>query len=579
MSFRSPAVLLLAVVLVPGALALLAYAARQRAGALRLFLGARADRPLGLGPLARRRTVRGALVVGALAAGALALAGPRAGTALRESQQESLDLIVALDVSDSMRADDVAPTRLDRAKLEIERVVEARRGDRVGLVVFAGEAFLQCPLTTDRGALRLFLDAAGPDQIAVQGTDFARALTVADQAFSASGDQQERPRALLVVSDGEDHEGGLAAEADALRDQGVTLLALGVGTDEGAPVPEVYNGRLAGDRRDPSGAPIVTRFEPGALRDLAGRDGLYRVGRRSAAAAVNQALDGLDRVVVSQDEVSAEAERFQWPLALALLLLAAERVVALGRPRGDAPNDDTTDSDAPAEPVRQRQPAVPLAALACLMSLGGCTDPLAALQPGVSGGRAGVELLEAGDAQGAEAALISALATPDVPRDVQARLWQTLGVARAQQSRYAEADSAFAEALARADTPGQRARYAYDAGTAALLADDAPRADSLLRLALILDPDRAEARRNQEIARRRLETPPEAPEPSGFAERLKARADSLVDARQYRAALDVMQDGLLRDSTVAAYAEFVQRLGGVVEIEETVPAARDSSRP
>ena len=578
MSFRSPAVLLLAVVLVPAALALVAYAARERARALRLFLGARADGgALGLGGLARQRAVRGGLLAGALAAAAVALAGPRVGTALRESQQESLDLLIALDVSDSMRAEDVAPSRLERAKLEIERVVEARRGDRVGLVVFAGEAFLQCPLTTDRGALRLFLDAASPEQVAVQGTDFARALAVADQAFNAAGDVQERPRALLVVSDGEDHEGGLDAEADALRDEGVTILAMGVGTDQGAPIPEVFRGRVVGDRTDRGGAPIVTRFEPGALRDLAGRGDVVRVGRRSAAAAVNDALDGLDRAVVSQDEFSAEAERFQWPLALALLLLGAERVLALRRPRGgDGPRGGP--SDTPAEPDRQPRPAlgVSAAALAVLM-LGGCG--LDALRPGVGGGRAAAELLEAGDAAGAEAALISALATPDVPRDVQARLWQSLGVARARQDRFAEADSAFAQALARADGPAQRARYATDAGTAALLADDPARADSLLRLALLLDPDRAAARRNQEIARRRLGTPPPPPEPSDFAERVKARADSLVAARQYRAALDVMQDGLRRDSTVAAYAEFVQRLDGVAQIEGSVPAARDTTRP
>ena len=194
----------------------------------------------------------------------------------------------------------------------------------------------------------------------------------------------------------------------------------------------------------------------------------------------------------------------------------------------------------------------------------------------MGGGRAGTELLEAGDAAGAEAAFVSALATPDVSRDVQARLWQGLGVARARQEQFAQADSAFAEALARADRPSQRARYATDAGTAALLAGDAPRADSLLRLALLLGPDRAAARRNQEIARRRLETPPE---PSDVAEQVKARADSLVAARQYRAALDVMEDGLRRDPTVAAYAEFVQRLGGVVQIEGSVPAARDSTLP
>ena len=576
MSFRSPAVLLLAAVLVPAALALGAYAARERVRALRMFLGARADdRALGLGPLAHARAVRGWLLAGAVGAAAVALAGPRVGTALRESQQESLDLLVALDVSDSMRAGDVAPSRLERAKLEIERVVEARRGDRVGLVVFAGEAFLQCPLTTDRGALRLFLDAAGPEQVAVQGTDFARALAVADQAFNAAGDEQARPRALLVVSDGEDHEGGLGAEADALRDQGVTILAMGVGTDEGAPVPEVFRGRVVGERRDRSGAPIVTRFEPGALRDLAGRGDVFRVGRRSAAAAVNDALDRLDRAVVSQDEFSAEAERYQWPLALALLLLAAERFLALRAPRGPTPPEDPERQPAP-QPERG---ALVTASLAGLVLLGGCADARDAFRPGVSGGRAGVELLEAGDAAGAEAALISALATPDVPRDVQARLWQSLGVARARQSRFAEADSAFAQALARADAPAQRARYATDAGTAALLADDPARADSLLRRALVLDPDRAPARRNQEIARRRLETPPEPPEPSDVAQQAKARADSLVAARQYRAALDVMQDALGRDSTVAAYSDFVQRLDGVVQIEGSVPASRDTTRP
>ena len=236
MSFRSPALLLLAAVLVPAALAAFAYAARRRAAALRLFLGARAEAGPTLGPLARHRAVRAGLVAGALGAAAVALAGPRVGTATRESRQESLDLLIALDVSDSMRAQDVAPSRLERAKLEVERVVAERRGDRVGLVVFAGEAFLQCPLTTDRGALRLFLDAAGPGQVSVQGTDFARALAVADRAFDATG-EGDRPRALLVVSDGEDHEGGLGAEADALRDDGVTILALGVGTDQGPRSP------------------------------------------------------------------------------------------------------------------------------------------------------------------------------------------------------------------------------------------------------------------------------------------------------------------------------------------------------
>jgi Ca-activated chloride channel family protein len=570
LSFRSPLVLLLAAALVPAAWAAFAYAARRRTEALRLFLGDRAG-SAAPAALVRQRRVRAALIVGAVALLGVALAGPRIGTALRESRQESLDLLIALDVSDSMLAEDVAPSRLERAKLEIERIVEARRGDRVGLVVFAGEAFLQCPLTTDRGALRLFLDTADPEQVAVQGTDFARALDVADAAFNAAsdGDAQQRPRALLVVSDGENHEPGLGDAADALRSDGVEVLALGVGTDEGAPVPDVRRGQRVGVRTDRrSGQTVVTQFEEGALRDLAGRDGLFRVGRRPAADAVNSALDGLDRAVVAQDEFAASAERFQWPLALGLLLLLIERIVALRPlPRPASKADDTPDGPTEAD----RPAATPVAAALALLLLGGCSNPLDALRPGVKEGRAAVELLGLGDAVGAEAQFVAGIANAEVPRDVRARLWHGLGVARAAQDRFAGADSAFAEALAFADTPDRRARYLTDAGTAALRADAPARADSLLRLALLLDPTSEAARRNQEIARRLLEDPPEPPEPSAFAEQVKARADSLVAARQYRPALDVMNEGLAQDSSVAAYAEFMNRLGGVVQIEDAVP--------
>jgi len=572
LSFRSPLVLLLAAALVPVAWAAFAYAARRRTEALRLFLGDRAG-SAAPAALVRQRRVRAALIVGAVALLGVALAGPRIGTALRESRQESLDLLIALDVSDSMLAEDVAPSRLERAKLEIERIVEARRGDRVGLVVFAGEAFLQCPLTTDRGALRLFLDTADPEQVAVQGTDFARALDVADAAFNAAsdGDAQQRPRALLVVSDGENHEPGLGDAADALRSDGVEVLALGVGTDEGAPVPDVRRGQRVGVRTDRrSGQTVVTQYEEGALRDLAGRDGLFRVGRRPAADAVNAALDGLDRAVVAQDEFAASAERFQWPLALGLLLLLAERIVAL-RPLPRPASKDDADDDPPGTSTEANRPtATPVAAALALLLLGGCSNPLDALRPGVKEGRAAVELLGLGDAVGAEAQFGVGIANAEVPRDVRARLWHGLGVARARQDRFAGADSAFAEALAFADTPGRRARYLTDAGTAALRADAPARADSLLRLALLLDPASDVARRNQEIARRLLEDPPEPPEPSDFAERVKARADSLVAARQYRPALDVMNEGLAQDSTVAAYGEFMNRLGGVVQIEESV---------
>src|SRR5690606_20392121 len=133
----------------------------------------------------RRRWWKAAVLVLSVLLLAVALAGPRFGTRLREVKREGIDLVIALDVSNSMMAEDVAPNRLQRAKTEIKKVLDGLRGDRVGLVIFAGAAFIQCPLTTDYGALRLFLDVAEPSLMPTQGTDFGAALRVALQAFKA----------------------------------------------------------------------------------------------------------------------------------------------------------------------------------------------------------------------------------------------------------------------------------------------------------------------------------------------------------------------------------------------------------
>ena len=260
----------------------------------------------------------------------LALAGPLYGTSVREARQESLDLMIALDVSSSMLAEDIAPNRLERARLAISQLVEQRVGDRIGLVVFAGEAFLQCPLTTDRSAFRLFLDAAGPDLVATPGTDFANALLTARSALADDGEAgPPRPRVLLVVSDGENHEGRLGEAVDALRDEGVLLLAAGVGTEEGAPIPIYRDGQRVGFKTDRNGEQITSRLEEGVLRDIAGRDGLVRLGGGNGLAEISSRLDRLDRAVLDTERYEASAERFQWPLALALLLLLAERLLAL----------------------------------------------------------------------------------------------------------------------------------------------------------------------------------------------------------------------------------------------------------
>lgn len=330
MTFKNPELLWL-LLLLPAVIVLFAYAARKRKEATSLFYEGReapekdyADR------IARNRRWRNALATLAVIGFAGALSGPLWGAQLREAHQESLDLIVALDVSSSMHVEDIAPSRLERAKLAIRQLVDDRPGDRIGLIVFAGDAFLQCPLTNDRSAFKLFLDSAGPNLVATQGTDFANALFTAQNAFVSDGEPgDDRAKAILVVSDGEDHEGALGDASTSLSDRGIILLAAGIGTAEGGPIPVQRNGRNAGFKEDESGERVISRYEEGVLREIAGGGNVVHLGATSAVEALSARLDQLDRTVLATTEFETEANRYQWPLALALILLVLERLLWL----------------------------------------------------------------------------------------------------------------------------------------------------------------------------------------------------------------------------------------------------------
>ena len=326
MSWSHP-LALFALLAVPAAIALFVWAALKRRDALRRFAGHDAAAHAA----ARQRRWQAALVTAAVFSLALALAGPRYGTQLREVEQSGLDLIVALDVSQSMRAEDVAPSRLARAKLAVDDLLTELPGSRVGLIAFAGEAFLQAPLTNDFGAVRLFLDAADPSLIPTQGTDFGGMLRVAAQAFDTAGgenDDETRARALLVLSDGENHEGGFGPLLSLLDDRDVTVFAAGVGETEGAPIPTYRSGRPVGYKTDRNGQTVYTALEEDGLRDLVLGGDYYRSGATgSTLPEITADLDRLDRGVVASDTFEAYAEQYQWPLAAALLLLFVERFV------------------------------------------------------------------------------------------------------------------------------------------------------------------------------------------------------------------------------------------------------------
>lgn len=276
----------------------------------------------------RRRRWKAAMKTLGIVLIVLALIGPRFGTRLKEVTREGIDLVIALDVSASMMAEDLAPNRLDRARNEIKNLLGDMDGDRVALVTFAGDAFIQCPLTTDYGALRLFLDVADPSLIPTPGTDLSTALEMALQAFEApSGtpDDEVRTRAILFVSDGENHIAELETILQDARSEGVVIYAAGIGETEGAPIPVYRNGRRVDWKKDRTGAVVTTRLEEEVLQELAQDGAYFRVARTSSSLPrITAALDQLDQTTFGQEEFEDYEERFQWPLLLGLLLLFGE---------------------------------------------------------------------------------------------------------------------------------------------------------------------------------------------------------------------------------------------------------------
>ncbi len=315
----------------PLAAALFLWAAWQRRKAFRRFGERALVQRLTAAVSARRRRWKAALVVlGVLLLG-LTLAGPQLGTKLREVKREGIDLIIALDVSLSMQAEDVAPNRLERAKNEVKKLLESLRGDRVGLVIFAGDAFLQCPLTTDYGALRLFLDVANPDLLPTPGTDFGAALRTAVKALDLPAEEAAKPRAraLLIVSDGENHVADTAAILREAREAGIVIFAAGVGEAGGVPIPLYRAGRRAGYKKDPAGQVVQTRLEENALQTLAEDGAYFRIARTSSSLPeIIKALERLDKAEFGADQFEEYEVKYQWPLVLALLLLLGERLLS-----------------------------------------------------------------------------------------------------------------------------------------------------------------------------------------------------------------------------------------------------------
>ena len=329
--------LLYAYLLLPGLAALEWWAAARRRRALDRFgERGRIDRLTSVA--SRRRIRRAVLRLAAVALLATALARPQFGDRVETVRRAGQDVVVALDLSASMEAGDVAPSRLAAARLAVGRLIERFDGDRIGLVAFAGEAFVQSPLTLDYAAATLFLNAMEPDLVPVPGTDLGRAIEVALDGF---GDPGERSRQIVVITDGEDHEGALDAAVERAVDEGVRIHAVGMGSTAGVPIPGFdENGAPNGFLRDAEGSVVTTRLDDVTLQRVADRTGgaYYHAAAGSGAAfdRLVAELTGGEGEEIESREVTRYEEQYQIFLGLALVLLVAEALLPERRRVADA---------------------------------------------------------------------------------------------------------------------------------------------------------------------------------------------------------------------------------------------------
>jgi Ca-activated chloride channel family protein len=251
----------------------------------------------------------------------VALANPQIGSKIAEGKQEGIDIMIALDVSNSMIAEDLKPNRLQRAKLAIEKLVNRLGGDRVGIIVFAGNAYVQLPITTDYSAAKLFLNGIDNTIVPVQGTAIGKAIDLAMTSFNF---EDQSSKTIIIITDGENHEDDAIKAAEIAREQGVIVNAIGMGSIQGAPIPVYNNGRQVDFKKNRAGETIITKLNDTMLKDISEAGGGTFVRASQQDVGLGILLDNLDQMDKKEfgSVIYTEYEsRFQYYLGIGLLLL------------------------------------------------------------------------------------------------------------------------------------------------------------------------------------------------------------------------------------------------------------------
>ncbi len=262
------------------------------------------------------------LLMAAVALIIVMLARPQMGSKILHEKRNGIEIIIAIDVSNSMKAEDVVPSRLGKSKLMVENLINSFTNDKIGIVVFAGDAFVQLPITSDYVSAKMFLSGINPGMIASQGTDIAQAIHLATNSFT----DDKIGKAIVLITDGEDHEGGAVEAAEAAHKQGINVFILGIGDSRGAPIPTGNGGYMT----DLSGNTVMTALNEDMCREIAqaGKGKYIHVDNtNSAQELLDEQLTRLQKGEVDSVIYSEYDEQFQAVGILVLLLLLLEVVI------------------------------------------------------------------------------------------------------------------------------------------------------------------------------------------------------------------------------------------------------------
>jgi len=273
----------------------------------------------------KRQNIKALLVLLSVFAVTLSLMRPQWGFEWKEVKRSGLDILIAIDTSRSMLAEDVKPNRLERSKLAVKDLIQKLQGDRIGLIAFAGSAFLQCPLTVDYNGFMLSLDDLNVNTLPKGGTYLSNAIKTALESYEGG---KKKYMALVIITDGEDHEGNAAEWAEKAKEQGIKIFTIGIGTREGELIPVTDE---AGNRmflKDRSGNVIKTRLDEQSLQDIALTTGGSYVKATATEFGLDliyeEKLSKMEKREVENKMIRKYYERYQFPLAIALLLLCIE---------------------------------------------------------------------------------------------------------------------------------------------------------------------------------------------------------------------------------------------------------------